>query len=68
MMIVSLPLFYHQTHAQAIVLIILQVLEMTRFCVCWPFFKLWRNIVRLVLESALLMFFISILIQGFLVQ
>lgn len=34
----------------------------------WPFLKTWRNIYRLVLECALELFFICVLIQGFLVQ
>ena len=48
-MIVSLPLFYHTTHAQAGVLCLLQLLEIIRFVVIWPFYKNWRNIYRLVL-------------------
>ena len=68
MMIISLPLFYHSTQAQAGVLILLQIAEVIRFCVIWPFYKKWRNIYRLILECSLLMFFICVLIQGFLVQ
>lgn len=68
MMIISLPIFYHTVHAQAGVLIMLQAAEMIRFCVVWPYYKKWRNIYRLVLECALEMFFICVLIQGFLVQ
>lgn len=68
MMIVSLPIFYHTTHAQAGVLILLQAAEIARFCFIRPFYKKWRNIYRLILECALEMFFISVLIQGFLVQ
>jgi len=68
MMIISLPIFYHTTHAQAAVLILLQALEIVRFVVIWPFNQKWRNIYRLVLECALEMFFICVLIQGFLVQ
>lgn len=68
MMIVSLPIFYHTTHAQAGVLILLQAAEIARFCLIRPFYKKWRNIYRLILECALEMFFISVLIQGFLVQ
>lgn len=68
MMIASLPLFYHITHAQAGVLLVLQSFEMIRFVASWPFLKAWRNIYRLVLECALEMFFICIFIQGFLVQ
>lgn len=67
-MIVSLPLFYHTLHAQAGVLIFLQALEIARFCYIWPFYRQWRNIYRLILECALMMFFICVFIQGFLVQ
>lgn len=67
-MVVSLPLFYDTTHAQISVLICLQLMEMIRFCVTWPFCRLWRNIYRLILECALMMFFITVLIQGFLIQ
>lgn len=67
MMIVSLPLFYDTLHAQAAVLIFLEVLEIMRLVFTWPFTKRWRNVVRLLLECCLLLFFICVLIQGFLV-
>jgi hypothetical protein len=67
-MIVSLPIFYHTVHAQAAVLCILQLSEIARFIVIWPFYKRWRNIFRLILECALEMFFLCVFIQGFLVQ
>jgi hypothetical protein len=68
LMIVSLPLFYHTIHAQVTVLCLLQLSEIVRFIVIWPFYKRWRNIFRLILECALQMFFICVFIQGFLVQ
>jgi hypothetical protein len=67
-MIVSLPLFYDTNHAQAIMLCLLQLMEIVRFLVVWPFYRQWRNIVRLCLECALGMFFFCVLIQTFLIR
>lgn len=67
-MVVSLPLFYHTLHGQPAVLIALQTLEILRFVLTWPFIKRWRNIVRLLLELCMLLFFVCILLQGILVQ
>lgn len=68
MMVISLPLFYDTIHAQAGVLIFLQLMEILRFIFTWPYHKKWRNIFRLVLELVLLTFFVSVLIQGFVVR
>lgn len=67
MMIASVPLFYHKTHAQP-VLIILQIAEIIRFCYVRPFCSVWRNVYRLLLELVLLAFFFCVLIEGFLMH
>lgn len=61
-MIASLPIFYHITHAQPAVLCLIQAAEIARFCFIWPFATKLRNVVRLVLECVLLGFFICVLI------
>lgn len=66
-MIASVPLFYHKTHAQPAVLIILQLAEIVRFCYVRPFCSLWRNAYRLTLELILLAFFFCVLVEGFLI-
>lgn len=68
MMIVSLPIFYHTVHAQPAVLMALQIMEIVRLCLTWPYFRRWRNIYRLFLEVILLIFFICVLASGVLVQ
>lgn len=68
LMVISLPIFYGTIHAQAFVLIFLQILEILRFIFTWPYYRRWRNIVRLCLEVILLVFFFCVMIQGFLVR
>lgn len=63
LMIIAMPLFYQTGHAQMAVLIVLQALEIVRFCLTRPFTSRSRNIIRLILELVLLMFFISSLSQ-----
>lgn len=45
-MIVSLPIFYDSKHWQAAILILLQLLEITRFLVTKPYYTFWRNVYR----------------------
>ncbi len=42
---------------QIMALMLIQIGEIVRFCITWPFAKLWRNIYRLFLEFTLLSVF-----------
>lgn len=57
LMMLTFPIFYYSGQAQIICLVILQVGEVVRFCLTWPFSKKWRNIYRLLLEIVLLLIF-----------
>lgn len=67
-MIVSLPIFYELKHFQPAVLIILQLMEIVRFLITKPYFALWRNVYRFVLEIFLLIFFICVMINSYLIE
>jgi hypothetical protein len=67
-MLITLPIFYYTPHAQICVLMLIQLLECIRFLVVWPFKNKIRNFIRLGLDFALLVFFISIFIQGLMVS
>ena len=49
LMMCSLPIFHEYIHAQIICLIALQVMEIIRFGLTWPFASIKRNIFRLAL-------------------
>jgi len=49
LMIVSLPIFYDYPTTLIGVLIALQIMEMVRFCVTWPYANRKRNFFRLFL-------------------
>jgi hypothetical protein len=66
-MMIALPIFYFIAHAQISALIFIQILEVCRFLIVWPFKSNIRNFIRLGLELCLLGFFASVLIQGFMV-
>ncbi len=61
---VALPIFYSTKGAQVTILIAIQLMEIIRFLVIWPFHSKIRNYIRLALELCLLLFFACILIQG----
>jgi hypothetical protein len=65
---IALPIFYFKAHAQIIALIFIQILEICRFLIIWPFRSNVRNFIRLGLELCLLGFFVSVVIQGFMVD
>ena len=65
-MMVSLPIFHEHIHAQILCLITLQILEIIRFCLTWPYCSIKRNIFKLVLEAILLTIFIAVFIEGIL--
>lgn len=56
-MMLTFAIFYTDGDFQVMVLSFLQVGEIVRFCLTWPFAKLWRNVYRLVLEIVLLSVF-----------
>jgi hypothetical protein len=53
-------------HAQIAVLILIQVMEIIRFIIVRPFKTKTRNFIRFGLDFTLLLFFGTVLIQGFL--
>ena len=62
MMMLALPLFYNYVYAQISALILIQIIEIVRLSITWPYTSKWRNVVRLVLESVLLALFGVILV------
>lgn len=56
-MMMAFTCFFYESNAQPIVLSIIQIGEIVRFCLTWPFATKWRNIYRLVLEIVLLAIF-----------
>ena len=67
MILAALPLFSEFTHGPISCLVVIQCLEIIRFSFTWPFFALWRNIYRLVLEVVLLLFFSFYLVNDILI-
>lgn len=49
LMMLVFPFFYDSGQAVLGLLVCIQLLEIVRFCVTWPFAKRWRNWLRLVL-------------------
>ncbi len=68
LMLVSLPLFYDVQYAQISILIILQLFEVVRLLVVWPYAQRWRNLFKLGLDAILLMFFSTVMAQSFYVS
>ena len=66
LMMVSLPLFHEHIYAQISVLIILQVMEIVRFCLTMPFTSKLKNLFRLSMEIVLLLIFVLILSSSYL--
>lgn len=64
---ISLPIFYETKTAQIAILIIIQLTEIVRFSIVRPYYHKWRLIVRFILEIVLLAFFITVMVQDFLV-
>ena len=62
MMIFALPIFHELPYTQATCLITLQVLEIIRFIVTWPFHSKFRNLYRIFLEVILLLIFIIVMV------
>ena len=62
-MIITLPLFYSTQYAAMATLLTLQLVEMVRLWVVWPFLSSFRNWFRLSLETALMFFFLVNIIQ-----
>lgn len=56
-MMMAFTAFYYETFAQPIALVVIQVGEIVRFCLTWPFNAKWRNVYRLTLELILLTIF-----------
>ena len=67
MVLAALPLFSDFTHGGISCLVVIQFLEIIRFLLTWPFFSLWRNIYRLVMEISLFLFFCFYLIDDILI-
>lgn len=67
-MIITLPLFYSSSFAQLTILLLIQVLELIRVWVVWPFLSRRRNFFRFSLDLALAFFFLCNIIQIKLVQ
>ncbi len=65
-MLIALPIFYYTMHAQIVVLMLIQIMEIIRFIIVWPFKTKLRNFIRLALDIILLLFFGTVLLQGFL--
>lgn len=61
LMMLTFPLFYEQGNIVLGVLTAIQLLEIVRFCVTWPFAKRWRNWLRFALELVLLSVFLIVL-------
>lgn len=57
LMMLTFPLFYSNGKIALIILFIIQLGEIIRFCLTWPFAKRWRNICKLILEFILLFIF-----------
>lgn len=62
-MIITLPLFYSVLYAQVGILMFLQLLEVVRVWIVWPFVSSFRNYFRLSLDIALFFFFMINTIQ-----
>lgn len=60
LMMLTFPIFYYSGQAQIICLVVIQVGEVVRFCITWPFSKKWRNVYRLLLEIVLLLIFCTV--------
>lgn len=60
LMMLTFPLFYVSGNTALCVLMVVQALEIARFCLTWPFAKRWRNILRLCLDVVLLLIFIVV--------
>ena len=63
MVLAALPLFTDFTHGAISCLVGIQFLEIIRFLLTWPFYALWRNIYRLVMEISLFVFFTLYLVN-----
>lgn len=66
-MIISLPIFYDVKYFQAAILILLQIMEISRLLATQPYYARWRNIYRLCLEIFLLLFFSVVMAETFLI-
>jgi len=66
--IICLPIFYENKHCQAVILIVIQLMEIARLLATQPYFARWRNIYRLVLELILLVFFVTVLVESFIID
>jgi hypothetical protein len=67
-MIITLPLFYSSSYAQITILLLIQLFEVIRVWVVWPFHSRRRNFLRFSLDVALAFFFLCNLVQISLVQ
>ena len=63
LMIIVLPLFYEEPYAQMGLLLLVELFEVVRVWVVWPFLSAKRNWLRLSLDVALALFFLVHLIQ-----
>lgn len=63
-MMISLPLFYAIPHAQMSMLVFIELLEIVRLLIVWPFASKLRNIFKLSMELIILTYFICGLVQG----
>lgn len=57
LMMLTFPLFYVSGNTALLLLMVIQVFEIIRFCLTWPYAKRWRNITRLCLDVTLLLVF-----------
>lgn len=64
LMMCSLPLFHNFPHAQIGCLILLQLFEICRFCITWPYATIKRNVYKLAMEIVLLLIFVVVLVLG----
>ena len=67
-MIISLPLFYSSPQWEACILIVLQLLELIRFCITKPYYARWRNLFRFCLEMLALIMFVVVFANTFILE
>lgn len=63
LMVICVVLFYEYPIYAAGFLIALEIFEIVRFVLTWPFASRKRNIIRLILEVIILVFFLTVFLQ-----
>ncbi len=62
-MIFAVAIFYEYPSYAAGALIFIQIFELIRFCISWPFASKNRNLILLGLEITILVFFFTVFLQ-----